>query len=190
MAGGRVVKAYQTTTEVAEMLGVSRQTVLRMVQRGKVRTAQTPGGFHRIPADEVTRLLAERGVSPAPSADKRAVSLLIVDNEEEVLDIFRRALKPAGDRLEIRTASSGVDALIEIGRRVPDILILDLMMPVMDGYEVCKKIREKYQGAIRIIAISGAQEVGPDDLERCGMDAFFPKPVPLVEVLELIGRWT
>jgi putative two-component system response regulator len=181
------VKAHHTTTEVARMLGVSRQTVLRMVHAGRIRTNQTPGGFHRIPADEVNRLLEERGLIEQPRNGR--VSLLIVDNELDVIELLRRALKPAGDRIDVRTASSGIDALLEIGRSVPNILILDLCMPGMDGYAVCREIRQRYYDNIKIIAISGENSLTPQEREEHGMDAFFAKPVPLVEVLELIGRW-
>lgn len=182
------VKAHHTTTEVAKMIGVSRQTVLRMVRAGSLRTHQTPGGFHRIPAEEVNRLLSERGLIEEPTAE--VVSLLIVDNERDVTDLLKRALRPAGDRLAIRTVTSGVDALLEIGRQQPDILILDLRMPGMDGYAVCKEIRERYGDSLKIIAISGEDTLDPAQRADHGMDAFFTKPVPLVEVLELIGRWT
>ncbi len=188
---GQVLKAYHTTTEVAKMLGVSRQTVLRMVHAGRVRTCQTPGGFHRIPADEVARLLADRGMTEPPVPRTRPVDLMIVDDEETVLDVLRRALKPAGARLDVRCATSGIEALIMIGESVPDLLILDLLMPGVNGYEVCRQIREKYGDGIRIIAISGrVDSMSKEELAEHGADAFFPKPVPLVEILDAIGRLT
>ncbi len=188
---GQILKAYHTTTEVAKMLGVSRQTVLRMVHAGRVRTCQTPGGFHRIPADEVSRLLADRGMTDPPVVRTRPVDVMIVDDEEAVVDVLNRALKPAGSRLAVRTATSGIDALIAIGERVPDLLILDLMMPGVNGYEVCRQIRAKYGEGIRIIAISGRVDSMTDaELHEHGADVFFSKPVPLVEILDSIGHLT
>lgn len=190
-SSSKVLKAYHTTTEVARMLGVSRQTVLRMVHAERVRTCQTPGGFHRIPADEVSRLLAERGLAESPLTMARPVNILIVDDQEDVLDLLRRALKPAGERLHIRTATSGIDALIEIGEAQPDLLILDLIMPGVDGFEVCHRIRERYGSQLRIIAMSGQYTaLTQAELDAHGLDAFFPKPIPLVEVLDTIGRLT
>jgi len=66
-------------------------------------------------------------------------NILIVDDEEDIVQIFGEILRRDGH--EVRGCYNGTEALEEIEKEKPDLLVLDVMMPVMDGWEVCHKIK-------------------------------------------------
>ena len=90
----------------------------------------------------------------------------------------------SGDaNVEVKKAQSGVEALLMIGERKPDLLILDLKMPGMDGYEVCHKLKSSPGTRnIRIVAISGDHnDAVKERISETGADLFFTKPIDVVD---------
>ena len=88
---------------------------------------------------------------------------------------------------EIATASDGITALIEVGRVKPDLLILDIMIPGVDGIEVCRRIKANHSNSTAIIAISG-QAAAEKEILEAGADVFMPKPIDLDKLLEEARR--
>ncbi len=172
-----------STLDVARRLGVSAQTVQRWVDAGRLRAWVTPGGHRRIDVNDAERLFAEHARnadSATPEGAERVeLSVLVVDDSvldrDLVLTLVRRALPAA----RIETAESGFDALLRIGRSQVDLLIADLLMPHMNGFEMLRHLAA--DGAHRpshILAMSSHSEdelrsVGtlPDDV------GFLPKPL-------------
>ena len=104
-------------------------------------------------------------------------NVLIVDDEEEIIDILKTFLRRQGG-YEINSATDGITALIEVGRAKPDLLILDIMIPGVDGIEVCRRIKADPTNRTAIIAISGQAEM-EEKILQAGADAFMAKPIDL-----------
>jgi DNA-binding response OmpR family regulator len=104
-------------------------------------------------------------------------NVLIVDDEQGIIDIIRTFLQRQGG-YEIAVASDGITALIEVGRVKPDLLILDIMIPGVDGVEVCRRIKADSSNKTAIIAVSGTAEKEKKVL-AAGADAFMLKPIDL-----------
>ena len=104
-------------------------------------------------------------------------SMLIVDDEDEITEIIKTFFQRQGG-YEITTASDGITALIEVGRAKPDLLILDIMIPGVDGVQVCRRIKAGPAASTVIIAISGQPEMEKKILQA-GADVFMTKPLDL-----------
>jgi CheY-like chemotaxis protein len=103
--------------------------------------------------------------------------VLVVDDEQEILDLVRTFLQRQGG-YEIASAEDGIKALMEVGRIKPDLLILDIMIPGVDGIEVCRRIKAEPTNKTAIIAVSGTADYEKKALQA-GADAFMLKPIDL-----------
>jgi two-component system phosphate regulon response regulator PhoB len=103
-------------------------------------------------------------------------SILVVDDEEDVLELVRYNLDKSGYQVE--TASSGEEALAKARRKLPDLLILDLMLPGMDGLEVCKKLKNdaKTEGLPIIVLTAKGEETDIVTGLELGADDYVTKP--------------
>jgi excisionase family DNA binding protein len=180
---------YFTSHEVGDILQVNPSSVVKWINDGILTSFRTPGGHRRIAADELVRF-AERYGMPVPEALKglARTKVLVVDDEPRFLSALERALEPLGDEVGLRTAQNGIDALMMIGGSKPDILILDLRMPFLDGLEVLERLKGREDTKnIRIVAMSGA--MSPALAERCralGAVECLEKPVKVAEVVQLL----
>jgi CheY-like chemotaxis protein len=114
-------------------------------------------------------------------------SVLVVDDEPQVAWVLRFTLEHEGYRTF--TASNGVEALEELEKHHPKLMVLDLMMPEMDGWAVLKEMMKLPVGERpRVVIVSAL--TGPDDKEKAtalGADAFVPKPFDVEELIGVLG---
>lgn len=112
--------------------------------------------------------------------------VLIVDDDPLILDLVRAVLEDAGVELDI--ARDGMEALKRAGERVPDVVVLDVMMPGMDGFEVCRAFRSDPRYARSRIVMLTARATEDDRREglAAGADAFFTKPFSALELIETV----
>ena len=110
-------------------------------------------------------------------------SVLVVDDEPMIRLLLRQALEL--DNFDVSVAKDGVDALEKVKENQPDVLVLDIMMPKMDGIAVCKALRKAQETAqIPIILLSGQAHYSKRELLRTGASRYLPKPV---EIDALVG---
>jgi len=176
-------KPYYTTFKISQMCGVNPTTVQNWVKEKKLRAFQTPGGHRRIQREDLVAFLKKFGMPiPAELAGYPPL-VLIVDDEADILDMLEDLLRSGAADVEVAKAQSGVEALLMIGERKPELLILDLKMPGMDGYEVCRKLKSNSgTKTICIIAISGDHSAAVKErILETGADLFFTKPIDVVE---------
>lgn len=166
---------YFTTGQVSKKCEVSLVTVKQWIRSGKLKAFRTPGGHFRIPAAEFERLRNRYGFLAEPSKEPR---ILIVDDDPEVVALLMDALRRTRPAAKLETAFDGYEGILKVGTFRPDLLVLDLRMPGVDGLEVCRRIKgDPATRTTRILAITAY----PEDYARerafeCGADAFLTKP--------------
>lgn len=115
--------------------------------------------------------------------------LLIVEDNPEVAKLLELILRRAG--YEVDSAEDGIEALEHFRDQQPDVVLLDIMLPRMDGYEVCDKIRHEFQSDVPVIMLSSLDS--PLDMERsrnAGATDHVPKPFDKDQLLEIIERYS
>lgn len=174
-----------TTGEVADACGVTLAAVKKWIKQGKLQAYQTPGGHFRVTAGEFERFRAAHRV---PDLDPARV--LVVDDQAEVVDFIMDSLRQTGLPLTLEAASNGYEGLIKVGTFSPDVLLLDLNMPRIDGLEVCRRIKgDPATAATRIIAVTGFPDQFTERAARdAGADAFLIKSFDIRALRTLLRR--
>jgi excisionase family DNA binding protein len=164
---------YLTTGDAARACDVSLVAVKKWIRQGKLRAIRTPGGHFRIPVDEFERFRAEYRFG----GGGRRRRILVVDDEPDIVAIITETLR-ADARWEIAAAANGYEGLLKVGTFRPDLLVLDLRMPRIDGFEVCRRVKgDDATRATKILAISGfGGEGARNEALGAGADAFLAKP--------------
>jgi len=173
----KTAKSIYTTHEVSRLLHVNPRSVINWIEQSLLPSYRTPGGHRRIRHDDLLAFLRKHQIPTPESLVEGKFSVLIVDDEQEIVDIMRVFLQRQGG-YEITSAADGISALIEVGRTKPDLLILDIMIPGVDGIEVCRRIKADSNNRTVIIAVSGSAEHEKRILQA-GADAFMTKPIDL-----------
>ncbi len=170
-------KQVFTTGEAARVCNVSQQTIIRCFDSGRLNGFRVPGSkFRRIPRAELLRFMKENDIPlDRLGGEKRRV--LIVDDDPQIVELLAETLERDG-RFEVRTATTGYDAGMLTEAFRPDLIVLDFMLPDINGDIVCRRIREHDAlNSARIICISGV--VNRDDVAKlldAGADEFIKKP--------------
>lgn len=182
-------KAVFTTGEAAAVCKISQQTIIRCFDSGRLNGFRVPGSrFRRIPRDELLRFMRENEI-PVDSLEGGKRRVLVVDDDEQIIDLFVDVLS-ADRRLEVKTAATGYDAGLLTQQFHPDLIILDYMLPDINGNVVCKTIRSNPElSHTKIIIVSGV--VNQDeisDMLNAGADDFVKKPFNIEKLMARIGE--
>ena len=170
-------KTIFTTHEVSRLLQVNPRSVINWIEQSLMPSYRTPGGHRRIRRDDLLAFLRKHQIPTPASLVDGTFNILIVDDEEEIAGLLQTYFQRQGG-YEVACASDGISALIEVGRIKPDLLILDIMIPGVDGVEVCRRIKANSANKTAIIAISGV-DTSEKNILQAGADAFMVKPVDL-----------
>jgi excisionase family DNA binding protein len=177
MVNSKSDKSIYTTHEVSRLLHVNPRSVINWIEQSLLPSYRTPGGHRRIRRDDLLAFLRKHQIPTPESLVEGKFNVLIVDDELEIVDLMKTYLLRQGG-YDVATASDGISALLEVGRAKPDLLILDIMIPGVDGIEVCRRIKADSSNRTIIIAVSGNDE-REIDIIRAGADAFMVKPLDL-----------
>jgi two-component system OmpR family response regulator len=183
------MKTVFTTGEAAEVCKVSQQTIIRCFDSGRLRGFRVPGSrFRRIPRDALIAFMKENGIPP-DSLESGKQKVLVVDDDPEIVELFVDVLERDG-RFEVKTASTGYDAGVLTQEFMPDLLILDYMLPDINGNVVCQTIRKNPNFEhMKIVIVSGV--VNQDEINgllKSGADDFVKKPFNIEKLIERIGE--
>lgn len=178
------VKQVFTTGEAAEVCKVSQQTIIRCFDSGRLKGFRVPGSrFRRIPREELLRFMRDNEI-PTDRLETGKRRILVVDDDDQIVELFVDLLG-GNDHYELRTASTGYDAGILTESFRPDLMILDFMLPDINGNVVCETVRSNPAlNGMKIIIVSGVVHQGDiDGLLKSGADEFIKKPFN-IEVLQ------
>ncbi len=182
-------KAF-TTFEVARLCGVFHTTVINWVNKGKLKARVTPGGHRRIPLSELI-VFMKKYEMPIPSNIEDAhKQILILDDEPMMTKILEKGFRKHKDRYAVQVANNPVDALVIIGKKLPHLLVVDLLMPVMDGFQVCSILKSNpATKEMKIVAISGKKlSFSQQDFLGKNCDKFLAKPFELSVLVGTIDK--
>ena len=176
-------KRPYTTGEVADFCSVTINAVKKWIVSGKLKAFRTPGGHYRINRDDFLVFLDKYKLDIKTRLFPERRRILIVDDEPAVIEFIRGALDSGGDGYEVETAGDGYEALIKVGDFKPELLILDIRMPNIDGFEVCRRIKgDKSLKDIKILAVTSYGEENIEKILKCGADYCLRKPLKLEEL--------
>ena len=180
-------KKVFSTGEAAAICKISQQTIIRCFDSGRLQGFRVPGSrFRRIPRASLIKFMQDNDIPLDLLEEAGRRKVLVVDDDPEIVELMVDVLERDG-RFEVRTASSGYDAGVLTQEFRPDLMILDYMLPDVNGNVVCKTIRHNpaFQN-MKIIIVSGVinqEEI--NELFQVGADAFMKKPF---SIDELVGK--
>jgi excisionase family DNA binding protein len=180
-------KSVFSTGEVAEICNISQQTVIRCFDSGRLKGFRVPGSrFRRIPRESLIQFMKENDI-PLDNLDMGKRRVLVVDDEPTIVDMLVELLERDG-RFEVQTAATGFEAGLRTKEFQPDIIVLDYMLPDIDGNGVIRSIRsDPSVSDVKIIIVSGV--VSREDVEsllECGADDFMQKPFNIEHLVKRI----
>jgi len=182
--------AVLSTTQAARMCQVDRRTMLRWVDGGLLPHHQTGGGQRRILPADLAAFMHERGMPVPSKLDPGPVRVAVVDDDVGFVASMVRFLASEIPGADIRTASDGFAAGLLLSSFRPQLVLLDLVMPGMDGYEVLRRIRQRPElTRTAVVVVSGT--VTPDlsaSLLAQGASAALPKPADPARLRNLIRK--
>ncbi len=182
------MKDLFTTGEAAEICKVSQQTIIRCFDSGRLEGFRVPGSkFRRIPRHSLIKFMKENSI-PIDNLESGKKKVLIVDDDAEIIELIADVLARDG-RFEVRTAFSGYTAGIQTQQFRPHLILLDYMLPDVNGNIVCQTIKKNPEFEnIRIIIISGVVKQDEIDmLLKAGAEDFVKKPFNIFELTDKIA---
>lgn len=171
------MKTVFTTGEAAKICKVSQQTIIRCFDSGQLKGFRVPGSkFRRIPRDVLFKFMRENGI-PTDALESGKRKALVVDDDLELVELIRDVMEADG-RFEVRVANNGFDAGMMVKEYHPDVIVLDVMLPDINGKEVCQRVRsDSSMDDVRILCISGMVEREKiEELRQAGANDFLQKP--------------
>jgi excisionase family DNA binding protein len=190
-------RRFFTTSEIAGYCAVTNDGVLKWIKSGKLRAFSTPGGHYRVSSEDFRAFLDKFDMPIDESffrGFERPRSVLVVDDEPNIREIVRRLLNEMDEEMHIEEACDGYEAGIKVGSLQPDLVIMDVMMPRVDGISLCRSIRENPKTAsIKVLAITAFPE--QDNVKKmydAGADLCLIKPLQFehfrLEVTRLLNE--
>jgi len=183
-----------TVSQASKYCKVSSKTIINWIDAGYIKAYKTVGGHRRIKKDDLDKFLKEKGM-PLPEEEKaeEKKKILVVDDDKIIVETIVQALEEDEYGYEMISAGDGFEAGLQVNHFKPDLLILDIMMPDINGYEVCQKIKSNPETKdTKIIVLSAyLDDDAFNQMKEYGADACFSKPLPLeqlrFEVAKLLG---
>ena len=162
-----------TLGQAAKYLGISESTLRKWTDEGRIQAFSTPGGHRRFRGSDLDEFLSNARVV----TEGRPPLVLVVDDNDDRRTVVRFSLEAEGYAVrEAATASEGLEALEE---EAPDLVLLDILMPDMDGWEMLCKLRDTHGlDAMPVVMFAGA-DAGRHANPRPGTKRFVPRPDPL-----------
>ncbi|MFN7131065.1 MAG: response regulator [Myxococcales bacterium] len=185
-----MARRYFTTYEASQFLGVSLPTVVNWIKAGRLKAHRTPGGHRRIARDELASFIRRHAMPMPPELAEEGTQsrILVVDDDAHACDIMTDVLERAG--YTVRSVSSGFAAGLAIGQFKPDLVLLDLMMPGMDGFTVVKDLRGQEATAnLPILAVTAmTDDAVKDRVKDAGFNGLVHKPFEFKVLLGAVDQ--
>ncbi len=183
------MKTVLSTTQVATMLGVSAQTIANWIDHGQLRATRTPGGHRRVEAGDLEQFLAASGMRLPEGPAERQHTVLVVEDDPQVGPWLVLQLMTARPDLHVFLAQDGFRAGELVALEQPDTVLLDIYLPGLDGFEVCRRLKARPDSAGTTVIAMSANDTPDvrDTILEAGAAAFLAKPVNFSRLLSLLA---
>ena len=183
-----MVKNFYTTHEVSKFCNVYPTTVINWIKEGKLPAHTTPGGHRRIKKDDLLELMKKNNM-PTPEnltkGEKHVV--LAIDDDVKILQMIKTILF-SEEEMQVITAENGFEAGLTIYNSMPDLILLDFLMPNLDGFEVCRRLKsDEKTKDIPIIAVTVLKEM--EEIQKmisAGVVDYISKPFESEELVKKV----
>jgi excisionase family DNA binding protein len=185
-------KAY-TTFQISKICDVTHRTVLSWINQGKIKAFKTPGGHSRVREKDLRTFLIEYQIPLPEDMKSQKIEILVIDDEKEILYLIQKNLTDdefLNNKINVTTCDNGLDAMMMIGKKPPQLIVLDICLPNLSGYEVCERIRHNPDlKNVFIIAMTGHDA---DDTAKkilsAGANEFLAKPFEMSALRRVIQK--
>ncbi|MGB3903927.1 MAG: response regulator [Anaerolineae bacterium] len=177
---------FLSTGDMANYCEVTSAAVLKWIDSGKLPVFTTPGGHYRVLRTDFRDFLTRHGMFIDEGffgKSQRRKRILIVDDEPAVVAFIEEALRLEGD-YDLATAYDGFEAGHQLAIFKPDLVVLDIMLPGMDGFEICRRLKtDPAMSHVKVLAVTGfATEENIEKILGYGADDFLAKPLKLEDL--------
>jgi CheY-like chemotaxis protein len=183
------MKKTYSTLDISRICHVDPVTIARWCDNGDIKCFRTPGGHRRVMhLDLIAFLRAQKIPMPQGLEGDGPMRVLIVDDDPDFVKTTRLQFREALPESVIESAEDGVEALLKIGADRPDVVLLDLLLPKMDGVEVCRRIKSNPKTAqVQIVAVTASTDKKRSEAAlKAGVAACLVKPIRVAELLPLV----
>ncbi|MBL6979125.1 MAG: response regulator [Desulfobacteraceae bacterium] len=180
-----------TVFKASKQCNVSPKTIINWIESGHITAYKTVGGHRRIKKTDLVAFMTKQGIPiPEDTPVEERIRILVVDDDPIIVETIVQSLEEDEHDYEVISASDGFEAGIQVSHFKPHLLILDIMMPDIKGYEVCKKIKgDEETKDIKIIVLSAyLDEEKFKKMKEHGADVCFSKPLPLPQLKEEVAK--
>jgi len=171
---------WLTLGQAAKYLGVAQSTIRKWSDLGRVPAFYTPGGHRRYRRGDLDMFLEHSGPGGAPQGGPL---ILIVDDDDNVREYVKANLELEG--YSVREASSAEEGLAALEEEPPALVLLDVMMPKVDGWEMLRRVQERHGvGSIPVVMFSGKTDESDAEAKARGASGFIGKPFDPRQLIE------
>ncbi|NLN93051.1 MAG: response regulator [Candidatus Hydrogenedens sp.] len=177
-------KAY-TTFEAAKICHVTHHSIKNWIKQGLIKASRTPGGHYRILEPDLDQFREQYDMFPRDKA-YTARHIMIVDDDQDALALMERILMDEG--YDLIMVSNATEVGLKAAQTIPDLILLDFLMPEINGFDVCRALRNNESTRnIPIMAVTCLDK--EQDIERvfaCGADDYLAKPFKVDQLLQKV----
>lgn len=184
------MKRTMSTTRVAELLGVSAQTIANWIDNGRLPAGRTPGGHRRVHAQDLVAFLAGSGLPLPAELVERRHTVLVVEDDPQVGPWLVLRLATVRPDLRVLLAQDGFRAGEMVATERPDTMLLDIYLPGLDGFEVCRRVKERPETRGTDVIAMSAHDTSDvrEAILAAGATCFLPKPVDFARLLAVLAQ--
>lgn len=179
-----------TTQEAARLLDVTTRTIQLWSESGILKAWKTPGGHRRFSVIDIEALKNQLQKPGKQDAETRDLRIMVIEDEPDLLNLYKYAIESWNLPVEIQTASDGYEGLVNIGAWEPDIVITDIQMPKVDGVHMLNVISNMNILNNTVVVVVSA--LSKQDIEaKGGIPAgipVFPKPIPFDQLESIVRK--
>lgn len=179
-------KGILNLTQASKYCLLGREALLKHINKGELKASKGPYGHYRIYEKDLISFMHDKGMFPMASYLPKNKKILVVDDEAKILKVLEKRLSKDGYLIE--TASDGAQAADKMMKFLPGLVVLDLFMPAIDGFELCKQIKKSHDTShIKVLAITGydSKKVR-EKILKAGADNYLAKPLSSKSLLSKV----